>query len=284
MTGSTRWVWTSLAVAAVALPAAAAVFTWSGVYDVSALKPHTRGVFWVLGAARAASIATHAKDVSVPAGFPATQDGEAGRRLYETHCAACHGAPGLPPGPFGLGMNPTPPALAEMARTLRAAEIFWATSNGIKMTGMPAWAYRLSEEDRWSITAFVLASSSVVPGEYRARHGEEGGGRRLPPADAPKPAWIAEGAADRGRVAIAQHGCPTCHVIPGIVGSSTGIATPLKGIAARQYLGGVVPNTPETMVAWLRDPPAIKPGTAMPNVGLGESDARDIAAYLSRLQ
>jgi cytochrome c1 len=38
------------------------------------------------------------------------------------------------------------------------------------------------------------------------------------------------------------------------------------------------------MTAWLRDPQAIVPGNAMPNVGLTEKDARDVAAYLFTLR
>ena len=37
------------------------------------------------------------------------------------------------------------------------------------------------------------------------------------------------------------------------------------------------------LVAWLRDPPAISPGTAMPNLDLTEAQARDMAAYLYTL-
>src|SRR5687767_9616206 len=52
---------------------------------------------------------------------------------------------------------------------------------------------------------------------------------------------------------------------------------------ARAYIGGVAPNTPENMVRWLMDPPALAPRTAMPNLGVGPSDARDMAAYLYTL-
>jgi cytochrome c1 len=38
------------------------------------------------------------------------------------------------------------------------------------------------------------------------------------------------------------------------------------------------------LTAWLRDPPAIDPATAMPALGLSEAEALDIAAYLYNLR
>jgi cytochrome c1 len=41
---------------------------------------------------------------------------------------------------------------------------------------------------------------------------------------------------------------------------------------------------PTDLMAWLIDPPAIDPRTAMPNMGVTQADARDIAAYLYTLE
>lgn len=251
----------------------------SGIYDVSAMKPHGRAVYWVLDAAREASIQRHSRDVPVPDGYPAADAAETGRVLYEANCRVCHGAPGVAPDAIALAMNPAPPALAQMAKTLKPREIYWSISNGIKMTGMPAWSHRLTEAERWSVTAFVQASLSMAPGNYRDRKPPAGGPAI---ASAPEvPRWFEEGARERGQVALTQYACPTCHAIPGITGSDVRIAPPLTRIGARMVLAGMLPNTTETMVAWLRDPPALKPGTAMPNLGVSEADARDIAAYLA---
>lgn len=48
-------------------------------------------------------------------------------------------------------------------------------------------------------------------------------------------------------------------------------------------LAGRVPNTPQDMIAWIQDPQAIEPGTAMPNLRVDERSARDMAAYLYTL-
>ena len=51
-------------------------------------------------------------------------------------------------------------------------------------------------------------------------------------------------------------------------------------LAARLYLAGTLPNTPENLVRWIRDPKGVKPETAMPVTGISDEEARDVAAYL----
>jgi cytochrome c1 len=50
------------------------------------------------------------------------------------------------------------------------------------------------------------------------------------------------------------------------------------------YIAGQLPNTPDNLVKWIEDPPAIEPKTAMPKLGLSEAQARDIASYLYTLR
>jgi cytochrome c1 len=45
-------------------------------------------------------------------------------------------------------------------------------------------------------------------------------------------------------------------------------------------LAGRLNNTPANLQAWIRDPQRISPGTAMPDLNVGEGDARDISAFL----
>jgi cytochrome c len=100
--------------------------------------------------------------------------------------------------------------------------------------------------------------------------------------DEPRP--VAEGDAERGRALIQSYGCGSCHTIPGVLGARALVGPPLWAIADRGYIGGVLPNTQSDMVRWIRNPRAINPRTVMPNLGVTESDARDIAAYLSTLR
>jgi mono/diheme cytochrome c family protein len=94
--------------------------------------------------------------------------------------------------------------------------------------------------------------------------------------------WAATsgGDVDRGAAVTAAAGCGTCHVIPGISGAVGRVGPNLASLGTRAYVAGVLPNTPANLVRWLQDPRAIDPKTAMPALGLGDRDARDIAAYL----
>jgi cytochrome c1 len=86
----------------------------------------------------------------------------------------------------------------------------------------------------------------------------------------------------RGRQAVSRSGCGACHQIPGVPGAVGRTGPPLGNFDRRLYIAGRLPNTADNLVLWLLDPPAIKPGTAMPIVGLDKRAAREIAVYLLR--
>ena len=83
-----------------------------------------------------------------------------------------------------------------------------------------------------------------------------------------------------GRQLIQHFGCGSCHRIPGVPGATATVAPPLDKLKSRVYLAGRLPNTPESLVRWIRKPRSVDPQTAMPDVGLNEQQARDVAAYL----
>ncbi|MCK8787508.1 c-type cytochrome [Roseomonas sp. NAR14] len=87
----------------------------------------------------------------------------------------------------------------------------------------------------------------------------------------------------RGRAAMLEHGCGACHVIPGVRNAVAWVGPPLTEWSRRGYVGGRLPNTPANLVRWLRDTQGISPGSAMPDLGLSEEEARDMAAYLFTL-
>lgn len=95
---------------------------------------------------------------------------------------------------------------------------------------------------------------------------------------------VVDGDIRRGEATIRAYGCGACHVIPGVAGAHSYVGPPLNEWAERHYIAGNLMNTPENLIAWLRDPAAIEPGTAMPNVGLSDQEARDISAYLYSLR
>jgi mono/diheme cytochrome c family protein len=88
---------------------------------------------------------------------------------------------------------------------------------------------------------------------------------------------------DRGRALIAAKGCGTCHFVQGVEGADGRVAPRLENFASRTLIAGTVPNVPRFLVPWLMDPPALKARTAMPNLGIGQADAMDIASYLYTL-
>ncbi|MFL6354760.1 MAG: c-type cytochrome [Bryobacteraceae bacterium] len=88
----------------------------------------------------------------------------------------------------------------------------------------------------------------------------------------------------RGAAAIERYGCGSCHVIPGISGAQGRVGTSLDGIADRIYIAGVLQNTPDNMVRWIRNPRAVDEKTVMPNLGVTQRDAADIAGYLYTLK
>ncbi len=92
------------------------------------------------------------------------------------------------------------------------------------------------------------------------------------------------GDAERGKLLLRQYGCGVCHSIPGVAAAKGNVGPPLDDIARRVYLAGVLPNTPENMVRWIRVPQEIDPRTAMPNLQVPEPHARDMVAYLYRLK
>jgi cytochrome c len=87
----------------------------------------------------------------------------------------------------------------------------------------------------------------------------------------------------RGKQAVAAMGCGACHTISGVRDAHGEVGPPLTGVARRSIIAGEVANTPENMIRWIQDPQAIEPNTAMPNLGVNEQSARDIAAYLYTL-
>lgn len=92
------------------------------------------------------------------------------------------------------------------------------------------------------------------------------------------------GSPSRGQKLMSDYGCGACHTIPGVPGASTTVGPDLHGIAGRAYVAGVLPNTPENMMRWLMNPPAVDDKTAMPNLHIGAREARDMAAYLYTLR
>lgn len=92
------------------------------------------------------------------------------------------------------------------------------------------------------------------------------------------------GDANRGRALIASKGCTSCHVVPGVPEAKGTVGPNLAGFAARPQIAGTLPNNADNLVRWLKNPPGVKQGTAMPNLGLSDQEIADLSAFLSTLK
>lgn len=92
------------------------------------------------------------------------------------------------------------------------------------------------------------------------------------------------GNASRGAQVIALKRCGSCHTIPGINGADGLVGPPLVFFSRRTYIAGELPNKPENLIRWVSAPQSVEEHTAMPNLGLTQQQARDVAAYLYTLK
>ena len=173
----------------VAIGAAAVVYT--GSFNTAATAPPGRLEKRIATFALDRSVAKRASDRENP--LPAGPDTlRQGLKEYRSHCLVCHGAPGVDPGSIGQGLNPGAPDLSlprVQART--DGQLFWITSEGIRMTGMPAFGPTEGEEEIWHMVAFVrhlpeLTDEEVAQLRERPRFAPRDGPTPVP-SPAPTP-------------------------------------------------------------------------------------------------
>ena len=124
----------------------------------------------------------------------------------------------------------------------------------------------------------VVVALAVLAGGYELNQQHEQQQTRT------RAALLTGGDPDAGQQAIGKYGCGGCHTIPGVVGAHGLSGPPLSGIGQRVWIAGKLRNTPQNLQAWIKDPRGIDPHNAMPNMGVTDRDARDIAAYLYTAQ
>jgi cytochrome c oxidase subunit 2 len=78
--------------------------------------------------------------------------------------------------------------------------------------------------------------------------------------------------------------CINCHTVTGTPANGT-FGPDLTHLMSRGTLAsGMIPNTPQTLRAWVSDPQALKPGNLMPKMQLNDKELDQVVAYLSTLR
>ncbi len=91
--------------------------------------------------------------------------------------------------------------------------------------------------------------------------------------------------AQAGQQLFAGGACVGCHTIRGLPPAAGVTGPDLTHVASRPYIaGGILANTEHNLGRWLADPPGVKPGSLMPNLGLSPADIDSLVAYLRTLK
>lgn len=97
-------------------------------------------------------------------------------------------------------------------------------------------------------------------------------------------------AQEAGQKVFLTKGCVACHNITGVADLATGARSRTSGpnlthVGSRIAIAGAtLPNTPENIAKWVKNPQSVKPGALMSNLGLNDQEANDVAAYLTSLK
>lgn len=116
---------------------------------------------------RPTELSTARAGQSPPTTMAAAATAERGRALFARHCASCHGPDGRGDGSAGRDLDPLPTNLHDPEISRRPdAQLFRQITRGRRP--MPSFGRLLSEDDRWTLVAFVK-SVAASDGERPAR-------------------------------------------------------------------------------------------------------------------
>jgi mono/diheme cytochrome c family protein len=246
----------------------------SGAMSTAATTQHFSLTHRLLESGLRFSVNSAADDIETPSleepGMTAR-----GAACFRDHCTQCHGAPGEARSDAAKGLLPAPNNLVESARAWSPAALYVITRDGVRMTGMPSWGYRLSEAGLWSTVSFLIELPKLTAADYQQLS--------MPDArcelNTGQPSLLLE---DDARVLLQQYACRSCHLIDSVVGPETYVGPPLHEWSRRRYIAGELPNTEDNLTAFLRSPQQVSPGSLMPELEVPEAHARRIAEFLLR--
>ena len=120
------------------------------------------------------TMAEHARRVATPSDamslknpVATTEESTAeAREHFVEHCSVCHGIDGKGQTIIGQRMYPPAPDMTQAITQQKAdGELFYIISNGVRLTGMPAWEGEDTPESIWSLVAFIRHLPQLTPEE-----------------------------------------------------------------------------------------------------------------------
>jgi high-affinity iron transporter len=190
-------------------------------------------------------------------------DVAAGRRIYQSTCAACHGTSGLGDGPAAAALNPKPPAIGS-AKEMEArspALLYRIMSVGVAGTPMVGFSSRLSSDERWNVVAYLMSlrtnpgqiadGEGIVAERCAQCHGMSGNGdaqfaralSRVPP-EIGSFAWQAE-RTDAQLAAAIRAGVPGTPMPPAhdlTDAQVQSVVAYLRSLPSRDHASGLITN------------------------------------------
>ena len=132
-------------------------------------------------------MARNARRIATPAGAKALMNprqqqtadmiAEADEHFVE-HCGICHGIDGRGDPLIGKNLYPKVPDMSQPdTQQLSDGEVYYIISNGIRLTGMPAWRFEDKPEAIWDLVSLIRRLPKLSPDELqRLQKAREAGG------------------------------------------------------------------------------------------------------------
>jgi mono/diheme cytochrome c family protein len=93
----------------------------------------------------------------------------AGKKLFGSNCASCHGETAQGDGKAGRTLNPKPPSLVDATWIHGSSdgEIFTVIRDGVKDTGMKGFASRMTTHQIWDVVNYLRSIGPDTPNTPR---------------------------------------------------------------------------------------------------------------------
>jgi cytochrome c oxidase subunit II len=189
-------------------------------------------------------------------------------------------------------------------RAVTANELHIPVGTGVRLVGTTAdvihsiWVPELNRKvdvipGRESVLLLAADRAGTYPGQCAEFCGLQHAHMELRVIAQPRAqyrAWLAHEAATaaagagRGARVFTKQACSGCHQIRGTDARGQ-VGPDLTHIGSRKTIGaGVLPNDPEHLREWIRDPQHAKPGNRMPDLPLSDADLNALVSYLEGLK